>query len=50
MKKNILTFIVLFIFSVTEAQNVLNISGENKTDESVQKIITSIDSLLLKRK
>ena len=28
----------------------INISGENKTEKSVQKIITSIDSLLLKRK
>lgn len=28
----------------------INISGQNKTEKSVQKIITSIDSLLLKRK
>ena len=28
----------------------INISGENKMEKSVQKIITSIDSLLLKRK
>ena len=28
----------------------ITISGENKMEQSVQKIITSIDSLLLKRK
>ena len=38
MKKNLLTFIILFLFSVVEAQNVLNISGEDITLEEFKNI------------